>query len=332
MKKVYCVGETLIDFIPMQKNRALKDVGGFEKAAGGAPMNAAIAVAKYGGHSVMLTKMAQDHFGDFLLDVMSANGVDVSHIVRTDEGETGLAFVSVDEDGERSFTFYRKNAADLLLEPEEVAGIEFQEGDFLHFCSVDLVESPIKQTHLTLIEEIRRANGTVCFDVNVRIPLWPDEASCRKTILEFVPHADLIKVSSEELEFVTGIADEEKAVQSLLCGSVKAVIYTKGGEGASIYMKGGPVFEDPGFKVTVEDTTGAGDAFIGGLLSELLSLEAVPDTLIQTLHTHHSRLLTFANASGALAASVKGAIEAAPGREKVMEFIDAQRPSSESGQ
>ncbi|WP_338780303.1 carbohydrate kinase [Metabacillus sp. FJAT-52054] len=328
MKKVYCIGETLIDFIPLQKNKALKEVGGFEKAAGGAPMNAAIAVAKYGGQSVMLTKMANDHFGDFLMDVMCANGVDVSHIVRTDEGETGLAFVSVDKDGERSFTFYRKNAADLLLEPEEVAGVQFQEGDFLHFCSVDLVESPIKQTHLNVIEAIRKANGTVCFDLNVRIPLWPDEASCRETILDFVPLADLIKVSSEELEFVTAIPDENKAIQSLLCGHVKAVVYTKGGDGAAIYLKEGQVFKDPGFKVTVEDTTGAGDAFIGGLLSELLSLEAKPDSLIQTLQTHHEQLLTFSNASGALAASVKGAIEAAPGREKVMKFIEAQRPAA----
>ncbi|MGX1192133.1 carbohydrate kinase family protein [Metabacillus sp. SLBN-84] len=328
MRKVYCIGETLIDFISLDKNKTLKSSVAFAKAAGGAPMNAAIAVAKYGGHSVMLTKVAKDSFGEFLLHVMSSNGVDISHIVRTDEGETGLAFVSLGEDGERTFSFYRKNAADLLLSPEEVGDIPFQEGDFLHFCSVDLVESPMKQTHIELINKVRNAGGVVCFDLNVRTALWPDETMCRNTILQFVTKADIIKVSSEELEFVSGITNEEDAIRSLLNGHVKAVVYTKGNEGAAIYIKDEGVYEHSGFKITPVDTTGAGDAFIGGFLSELVRLNTNPLNLTELLRTHHNKLLIFANASGALAATVKGAIDSTPGREGVMEFIRTMREQS----
>jgi len=137
LKRVFCIGETLIDFIPAEKDKSLKEVTSFERVAGGAPMNVAIAVAKYGGKSVMLTKIANDHFGEYLLDVLKENGVDISYCLRSDEGETGLAFVSVDQNGERSFNFYRKSAADLFLSPEEVKSEWFKRGDLLHFCSVD---------------------------------------------------------------------------------------------------------------------------------------------------------------------------------------------------
>ncbi|RPK04746.1 Fructokinase [Priestia endophytica] len=273
MKKVVCMGEALIDFIPIQKEKALKEVTSFERVAGGAPMNVAIAIAKYGGNSVLLTKIAQDHFGDYLMDMLKESNVDTSYIIRCDEGETGLAFVSVDESGERSFNFYRKNSADLLLSPNEVKSEWFNKGDLLHFCSVDLVESPMKQTHMKVIEDFKKIGGIVSFDPNVRLPLWSDEEICRQTILEFLPLADIVKVSDEELFFITQIEKEQEAIDSLFIGDVKVVVYTKGSEGAIIYLKDGEHYIDRGFKVIVSDTTGAGDAFIGGFLSELMLLD-----------------------------------------------------------
>lgn len=328
LKKVFCIGETLIDFIPVQKEKSLKEVTSFERVAGGAPMNVAIAIAKYGGSSAMLTKIANDHFGDYLMDVLQENGVDTSYIIRCDEGETGLAFVSIDKFGERSFNFYRENAADLLFSPDEVKSDWFQKGDLLHFCSVDLIESPMKQTHIKVIDEFRRIGGIVSFDPNVRLPLWPNAECCRQTILNFLPLADIVKVSDEELFFITDRNKEKEAIQSLFIGNVKVVVYTKGSEGAIIYLKNGEQYEDRGFKVTVSDTTGAGDAFIGGFLSELLSLDISNDNLCQTVSKNHQRLLTFANASGALTASVKGAIQAAPGKRHVLNFISTQRATN----
>jgi fructokinase len=325
LKRVFCIGETLIDFIPVQKEKSLKEVTSFERVAGGAPMNVAIAIAKYGGNSVMLTKIANDSFGDYLVDVLEGNGVDTSYIIRCNEGETGLAFVSVDKSGERDFSFYRKNSADLLLLPNEVKSRWFDKGDLLHFCSVDLVESPMKQTHIKVIDNFQKVGGIVSFDPNVRLPLWPDKESCRRTILGFLPLADIVKVSDEELFFITNIEGEREAINSLFVGNVKVVVYTKGKDGAIIYLKNGEQFEDKGFKVTVSDTTGAGDAFIGGLLYQLLSIDISSENLCQKVSEHHQQLLTFANASGALTASVKGAIQAAPGKQHIMNFIATQR-------
>lgn len=328
MKRVFCIGEILIDFIPAQKDKSLKEVTSFERVAGGAPMNVAIAVAKYGGNSVMLTKIANDHFGDYIMDILKENAVDTSYCLRSDDGETGLAFVSVDQNGERSFNFYRKNAADLLLSPEEVKSEWFQCGDLLHFCSVDLIESPMKQTHKKVIEDVQKIGGIVSFDPNVRLPLWSDAQSCRQTINDFLPLADIVKVSDEELTFITEIEKENEAIESLFVGNVKIVVYTRGSKGAVIYLKNGDKYEDKGFKVTVADTTGAGDAFIGGFLSELISLDISIENLYQKISENSQRILTFANASGALTASVKGAIHAAPAKQHVLNFISTQRETT----
>lgn len=325
MAKVFCIGEALIDFIPVQKDTPLKNVAGFERVAGGAPMNVAIAVAKYGGEAVMITKIANDHFGDHLMEILQEHHVDTSHIVRSDEGETGLAFVSTDKAGERSFTFYRKNAADLLLKEEEIDEDWFGEGDLLHFCSVNLIHETIQETHKKAINSCRKKGGIISFDPNVRLPLWEDEESCREAIREFLPMADLLKISDEELFFITGIEEEDKAISSLFNGHVKAVLFTKGKDGASVYLKSGERFDDPGFKVTVADTTGAGDAFIGGFLAELIQQSVDSGQLISTISEHHETLLAFANASGALTTSVKGAIHAAPGKKQVLELAEMQR-------
>lgn len=325
MKKVFCIGEIIIDFIPTQKDVSLKEVTNFERVAGGAPMNVAIAVTKFGGSSVMLTKIANDHFGDYIFDCLKENGVDTSYCVRTNEGETGLAFVSNDKNGERSFSFYRKNAADLMLSPEEVKSKWFQTGDFLHFCSVDLIESPMKKTHKKVIKDFHNIGGIVSFDPNVRIPLWPDVESCRQTINEFLPMADLVKVSDEELTFITNIEEESDAIKSLFVGNVKVVIYTKGSNGAEIYLKSGESYEDKGFKVTVVDTTGAGDAFIGGFLSELLAFDISIDNLCSKIRGNYKRLLAFANASGALTTTAKGATHAEMDKSRVLNFISNNR-------
>lgn len=332
MAKVFCIGEALIDFIPVQKDTPLKSVAGFERVAGGAPMNVAIAVAKYGGEAAMITKIANDQFGDHLMDVLQEHHVDTAYIVRSDEGETGLAFVSVDKIGERSFTFYRENAADLLLIEEEIDEDWFREGDLLHFCSVNLIHETIRETHQKAINSCRKKGGIISFDPNVRLPLWPDEESCREAIKEFLPMADLLKISDEELFFITGIDEEDKAITSLFNGHVKAVLFTKGKDGASVYLKSGERFDAPGFKVEVVDTTGAGDAFIGGFLAEFMSLNVNSGQLISTISEHYEKLLAFANASGALTASVKGAIHAAPDKTQMLNLAAMQSDKNVFGE
>lgn len=320
MGNLFAIGEILIDFIPHQKGSALKDVVSFTRMPGGAPANVAAAVTKFGGTASLITKIGQDAFGDFLLEQLAESGVNTDKIVRTKEANTGLAFVSLREDGERDFSFYRNPSADLLLEESEINADWFQQSDILHFCSVDLVESPMKYAHLKAIEAAKAHGGIVSFDPNVRLPLWDDPQDCRKTILEFIPKAHLVKISDDELEFITGIDDESKAVASLFTGDVRAVVLTKGAEGADLYVRDRK-YSSAGYSVEVEDTTGAGDAFTGGFLYQLLSMDAGQDNLEAVIIEHHQELLAFANASGALVTTGKGAIPSLPSKEQVLQLM-----------
>ncbi len=321
MGKLFSIGEVLIDFIPHQKGIALKDVESFTRVPGGAPANVAAAVAKLGGTASLITKVGQDAFGDFLLEQLEEIGVRTDKIIRTKEANTGLAFVSLREDGERDFSFYRNPSADLLLEDTEIDGDWFQRGDILHFGSVDLVESPMKGAHVKAIQAAKRQGGMISFDPNVRLPLWDDPEHCRKTILEFIPMAHLVKISDDELEFITDIASQEQAIASLFTGDVKAVVLTKGAKGADLFVQD-EVYRSAGYSVAVEDTTGAGDAFTGGFLYQLLDLDTGQHNLEARLSEHHEQLLAFANASGALATTGKGAISALPAKDEVLRLME----------
>ncbi|PKH12165.1 carbohydrate kinase [Planomicrobium sp. MB-3u-38] len=320
MGNLFSIGEILIDFIPHQKGIALKDVASFTRVPGGAPANVAAAVAKFGGTASLITKLGEDAFGDFLLEQMTEFGVRTDKIVRTKEANTGLAFVSLRENGERDFSFYRNPSADLLLKESEIDADWFQQGDFLHFCSVDLVESPMKYAHLKAIGAAKARGGIISFDPNVRLPLWENPEDCRKTILDFIPMAHIVKISDDELEFITGTAEETKAIASLFKGDVQAVVLTKGAEGADLYA-GNHKYSSAGYSLEVEDTTGAGDAFTGGFLYQLLNLDTRQDNLEAVLSEHHQELLAFANASGALVTTGKGAISALPTKEQVLQLM-----------
>lgn len=320
MGNLISIGELLIDFIPHEKGVALKDVVSFTRVPGGAPANVAAAVAKFGGKASLITKLGEDAFGDFLFEQLIEAGVAIDKVFRTKEAKTGLAFVSLRENGERDFSFYRNPSADLLLRDSEIDADWFNQGDVLHFCSVDLVESPMKKAHVKAIQAAKVRGGIISFDPNVRLPLWDDPQECRKTILEFIPMAHLVKVADDELEFITGIAEEQKAIASLFTGDVKAVVLTKAAKGADLYVHN-KKYSTAGYAVKVEDTTGAGDAFIGGFIYQLLNLDAEPGNLEPLLSEHHQEILTFANASGALTTTGKGAISSLPTKDQVMQLL-----------
>ena len=320
MKKVIAIGEALIDFIPHEKGRALNNVENFLRVPGGAPLNVAAAVAKLGGKSQMLTKLGQDGFGDAILNEVKPLGVDVSRISRTKEANTALAFVSLREDGERDFSFYRNPSADMLLSAEEICSEDFNERDILHFCSVSLIDAPIKEAHRRAIEIAKEKGCLISFDPNVRLPLWKQPEDCRKAILEFLPLSNIVKISDEELEFITGIKDEKEALDSLLTGDVKVIIYTKGTNGAEFITKERVIFS-PSFKVSAQDTTGAVDSFIGSLLYQVAEGEYSLEELVTLSEEKVQEILTFSNATAALTVCKKGAIGALPLKEEVLAKI-----------
>ena len=321
MKKVIAIGEALIDFIPQQKGVALKDVEGFLRVPGGAPLNVAAAVAKLGGKSQMLTKLGVDGFGDAILDEVKPLGVDVSRIGRTNKANTALAFVSLKEDGERDFSFYRNPSADMLLSEDEICEEDFENGPILHFCSVSLIDAPIKQAHKKAIEYATKHNGIISFDPNVRLPLWKTPEACREAILEFLPLSNIVKISDEELEFITGIKDEQEALKSLFVGAVEVVIYTKGTDGADFITKERQLTV-PSFTVKAEDTTGAGDSYIGSFLYQVSKTVEDLEELVQLDETKVTEIMTFSAATAALTVSKKGAIAALPTTEAVIEMMN----------
>lgn len=151
----------------------------------------------------------------------------------------------------------------------------------------------MKEAHKAMVNKFKSANATIVFDPNVRLPLWQNAEACKEAIHEFLPKANVIKISDEELEFITGEADEDKAIQSLFEGSVEAVIYTQGAAGASIILKDGTKIYHEGFKVKAIDTTGAGDAFIGAAISRMLLSDEL--NITKLLKEEGQDILKFSN-------------------------------------
>ncbi len=310
MNTLYAIGEMLIDFTA-QEAGVLETATTFRKNAGGAPANVAVCVAKLGKRASVVTKLGNDAFGNFLAETLMRENVGTDFVFRTDEANTALAFVSRDEKGERSFSFYRNPSSDMLLSEKEVGSIPFQKGDILHFCSVDLCDAPVKKAHVAAIKRARAAGATVSFDPNLRYSLWKSAEELLATVREFLPLADIVKVSDEELCDITGISCEKEAAESLLTGEVKLVFVTKGAGGASAYTKETEAWQ-PAESAKVVDTTGAGDSFIGTVLYQLLG------RTVEGLRKEElSEMLCRANRAAGIVVSREGAIPAMPARKEV---------------
>ena len=321
MKRVISIGEALIDFIPNQKGCELKNVLGFERVAGGAPANVSAVVAKLGGKSNFISKLGKDAFGNHIIEVLKEANVNVDYVLRSDKANTGLAFVSLKEDGNRDFSFYRNPSADMLLEESEVKKEWFEDCHSMHFCSVDLIECPMKYAHKKAIEFALENKSIISFDPNVRLPLWDSEDACRDAIMEFLPLAHVVKISDEELEFVTGYDNMDEAKEVLFKGNVNMVLFTKGKDGAEAYTKD-RVVKIPGNIVDVVDTTGAGDSFIGSFLFKLLEYDVNMEQLNSISDEKLREYLTFANAYAAYSTTKKGAIGSYATLDEIIKYMD----------
>ena len=305
------IGEALIDFIPDKKGCEFYEVGSFSPATGGAPANVCGAFSKLGGKSRMITQLGCDPFGDVITRTLNEAGVDTSCISYTSEANTALAFVSHTTDGKSTYSFYRNPSADMLFDPSGITAEMFDDCYALHFCSVSLGDFPMKDAHRAAITIARRQGAIVSFDPNLRFMLWDDKDELKRVIWEFIPDCDIVKISDEELEFITGTDDINEALPMLFVGGVKLVILTKGKDGADCYSRLGSV-SSASAKVTAVDTTGAGDGFIGSFLWKLRSLGIGKDNLGDCPLTVFKECLDFANRFCAISVQRKGAISSYP--------------------
>ncbi len=310
-KKLIAIGEALIDFMPEESGCPIKDVCAFKPAVGGAPANVCGAFAKLGGESAMITKLGNDAFGDKIIEEFKRWNIGCENVLRTDAANTSLAFVALKEDGGREFNFYRNPGADMLLLEDEVSPEIFEDGYALHFCSVSLGDFPMKRAHKRAIEYAKSNGLIVSFDPNLRPALWTDEASMVKAVKEFLPLADIVKISDEELYTITGKNDIDEAMEVLFVGNVKLVIVTKGSEGASAFTCDRSVSVS-GVRMKAVDTTGAGDGFIGAFLYCLYKDGVTAENIDGIGKEMLKRYLSFANAFCSISVQKKGAIASYP--------------------
>lgn len=309
MRRVAAIGELLIDFVPQQKGCALREVTHFERVAGGAPANVVTAVSRLGGSGVMISQVGEDAFGEHIIDVLRTGGVDTQYVFKTSRANTGLAFVSLDATGNREFSFFRNPSADLFLSPEQITPEMMTDCAVLHFCSVDLVDWPVKEAHRRAIELAQQAGMMISFDPNVRLPLWESPAACRAAIQEFLPYANIVKLSDDELEFVTGCRDEHEAAEKLFAGNCRLLLITKGGDGSAVYTPHAEA-SYPALEVEVVDTTGAGDSFAGSFLFQLVRDKVEVDSLAVIPARTLEQYLEFSAKYAAMTVARKGAVMA----------------------
>ncbi len=317
MPNIYTLGEALIDFVPQESGVSLVDVSGFYKRFGGAPANVAMGLAKLGSDAGFIGKVGKDSFGDFLEAKFEEAGVNVNQLYRTGKANTTLAFVSLTEEGDRDFVFYRDPGADELLKPDEIGERALSQAKVFHFGSISLTKKESREATEKAIELSREEGVKVTMDPNVRFNLWGDRSRLKESILNLIDKVDMIKLSEEEVEFLTGTDDLEAGISELTDLGPNPVLVTLGRRGC-FYKHEGSFKRVKGHKVDVKDTTGAGDGFMAGFLHKLLentkSLSNIPSTNLE-------KAVRFGNATAALTTTDYGATSAFPGSLEVENFI-----------
>ncbi|KZR58027.1 aminoimidazole riboside kinase [Pseudobacillus badius] len=310
------LGEALIDFIPADPENST-----YIKSPGGAPANVAVGAARLGMESMFIGKLGSDVLGTFLKKTLAAYQVDTTSLIFTDTHRTGLVFVTLDKKGERSFSFYIKESADFFLEESEIREEWFIAKKIFHFGTISLLREPARRATQKALAYAKKHGLMVSFDPNVRLALWEDQELLKQTIFAMMSEADILKLSEEELLFLTGGTNTEAIKQWIDCYDLSLVLLTKGEHGSIVFTKAA-VAEIDAWKVETVDTTGAGDAFMSGLLYGLNERnEAISSITLDEA----ANMARFASISGGLAASQKGAMAALPSLEEVRKIIRENR-------
>ncbi|KAI3930871.1 hypothetical protein MKW92_001540 [Papaver armeniacum] len=223
--EIVSFGEMLIDFVPDVSGVSLAESPGFIKAPGGAPANVACAVSKLGGSCAFIGKFGEDEFGHMLVDILKKNGVNTDGVCFDKDARTALAFVTLKADGEREFMFYRNPSADMLLKESELNMDLIKQAKIFHYGSISLITEPCRSAHMAAMKAAKEAGALLSYDPNVRLPLWSSSEAARDGINSIWTYADVIKVSDDEVEFLTqGDATDEKNVLSLWHDGLKLLM------------------------------------------------------------------------------------------------------------
>ncbi|HHW48457.1 MAG TPA: carbohydrate kinase [Clostridiaceae bacterium] len=320
MQKKYdivAIGECLIDFVPspMQEEGKLN----FSGCPGGAPANVLACASKLGLNTAFIGKVGNDVFGQLLYSTLSDCGINTSSLVISDKYPTTLAFVALDKNGDRVFSFYRNQTADCMITPDEIDSSLLSDTKVFHFGSVSMTTEPARGTTLYAVKKAKEHGALISYDPNLRELLWDSLFEAKEVISSAMKYCDIVKVSEEELYFLTGVDDVDNALLQLFKqnSSIKVLVVTMGSKGCKATY-GQNILTSAGFDVKTVDTVGAGDTFWGAFLYQILSGNFDP---CNPDERSLSKALTFSNAAGALSTTKNGAIPAMPMLDDILSLI-----------
>lgn len=332
MADILCLGEILVDWVCTRSGADLSHAEVFTKAAGGAPANVAVGLARQGVSTGFIGRVSFDEFGVWLKSLLEAEGIDTTNTVIDHECQTRMAYVVTTASGDRKLAeFSRIKVADANLSPSDLAEPLFAKAKVLHFGSISFISEPAAAASQLAIQLARKHGLLVSYDPNVRPGLWPSLEVCKATILQTLPAADIVKINLDELEFLTGSCDLTAAVKLQQEHNIAFMVVTLDSRGAFATSRAASRTE-PSFPIDLVEATGAGDGFVAGILREILAHTEGTDKPIEVLSAlgeeEIAKILQHANAIGALACTKPGAIPALPTLSEVKSFLEALRERS----
>lgn len=312
MTDITSIGEILIDLT--QQNINEQNIPCYLANPGGAPANLAVAAAKLGASAAFIGKVGNDSFGKQLIACLKEYGVNTGNIIVDKNYSTTLAVVSIDENGERSFSFYRNPGADTNLQIAELSTECLTATRYLHFGSVSLTADPCYSTTLYAVKKAKEHGAIITYDPNYRANLWSDKQTALSRMKEPLPLVDILKLSEEELPLLTEITDLEQGTKRLASYGISLILVTLGADGA-YYRFQDFVGHVAGIPCNVGDTNGAGDTFFGALLSRLVKFSDLSKLTVPELE----KIILFANKAASITTSRHGAIPAMPSLDEITE-------------
>lgn len=316
---VIALGELLIDFTENGTSGQGNPI--FEANPGGAPCNVLAMLNRLGRKTSFLGVVGKDQFGVSLRAALDELGIDTSHLYTHPEVHTTLAFVHTFADGDRDFAFYRNPGADMMLEESQIDESYLKDARAFHYGTLSMTHDTVRAATRRAIEAAKQAGLLISFDPNLRPPLWADLETAREQIAYGLSQCDLVKISDEEVEFMTGCKDAREGGRMLhkQYPNIKLMNVTLGKEGSVAFYQDMEVFEAPFLQENTIETTGAGDTF--GACALHYVLEHGLDALAEEQLTE---MLRFANAAASLITTRKGALRVMPTAEEVSQLVSTR--------
>ena len=311
---VAALGELLIDLTQNGMSEQGNPI--LEANPGGAPCNVLALLSKMGHKTAFLGKVGKDGFGEQLTKGLVETGISTEGLQYDTQVHTTLAVVHTYADGDRDFSFYRNPGADMMLKAEEVDEQIIKNSKIFHFGSLSMTDQPCRSAHLHALKIAEEAGCLRSYDPNLRPPLWPNLEVAKENILELMAHCDILKISDNEIQWLSGKEDYDEGIAWLRSQfDIPLIFLTLGKDGSRAYC-GDVRTQQAGFKLNTIETTGAGDTFFGSVLHQILEKGFRPYTKEEL-----DEMLRFANAAAALVTTRRGALRVMPSKDEIAEIL-----------